>query len=98
MISHFEHGNESLRFIEYCRFIGSEVITVAVMMDTMGYNVVWSTERQSGNQHGAGSKQNFAFGLLLGLFFNSEVGGYVSLYQLTFSGLHGIVSKKTELC
>jgi hypothetical protein len=68
MISHFEHGNESLRLIEYFKFIGFEVFTVAVMMDMIGYNVMWSIERQSGNQHGGGSKQNFLLVCCLAYF------------------------------
>jgi hypothetical protein len=38
-------------------------------------------------------------GILLGLFFDPEDGGdtYLKNHQLTYSGLHSIISQKTEV-
>jgi hypothetical protein len=51
------------------------------------------SRKKARNQREAGIKQN-----LLGLFFDPKDGGDMLLQNmLTFSGLHGVISRKIEL-
>jgi hypothetical protein len=98
VISFCEDGNESLRFIEYCKFIGFEVFTAVIMKSSVLWDIMPCSPlkaKQETSVEQVASK-TLPTGFLLGLFFTPQDGGDMFLCQLTFSGLHGIIFQKIE--